>query len=384
MIDLANHPYFKEYIDEKTGVKSYFLKEKVSQMHQHFYFCNTSLTFDSKYLWVRCLNAPAQIQSLAVVSLDTKEPFIRQFQGAGFSNLGNLPSIIPGTHDVIFAEGSSVYKVDIDGNIEELLTLSNDITRGRSVYKLFTHATLSCDKKLLAMDIMIADKTYMAFGNLETKEIDIVAKMGGNYNHAQFSPVDPDLIIVDQDGWSDYFSGERFPFNNRIWLMDTKGKRFEPLIPTSWFGHDGTKLCHDFWALDGSLCYIDYDKGAYECNVSTREHIHVWKRPICHAHTNFNRSLWVGDQTPYEWSERPCRVLFYDRETNKEIDIFSAMPAPKVKSNGYYHLDPHPAFTDDGEYIISTVTLLDGSADVAITPVEPLLELCRKNGTNVN
>jgi len=163
MIDLANHPYFKEYIDEKTGVKSYFLKEKVSQMHQHFYFCNTSLTFDSKYLWIRCLNAPAQIQSLAVVSLDTKEPFIRQFQGAGFSNLGNLPSIIPGTHDVIFAEGSSVYKVDIDGNIEELLTLSNDITRGRSVYKLFTHATLSCDKKLLAMDIMIADKTYMAY-----------------------------------------------------------------------------------------------------------------------------------------------------------------------------------------------------------------------------
>ena len=166
--------------------------------------------------------------------------------------------------------------------------------------------------------------------------------------------------------------------------MTADGKRMEPLIPTSFFEHDGSMLCHDFWALDGTLCYVDFNKGAFECDVNSREFIHVWKRPVCHAHTNYDRSLWVADQTPYEWENTPCRVIFYDRKTDKEIDVFSALPYPSMPMrNGCYHIDPHPAFSDDGEYIISTVTVNDGNVDVAITPVEPLLELCRKNGRKV-
>lgn len=192
------------------------------------------------------------------------------------------------------------------------------------------------------------------------------------------------IVAIDEDRWENSYSGEHFVFNNRMWLMGADGKYMEPVIPTSWFGHDGSMLCHDFWALDGTLCYIDYKKGAYECDIKTREHIHVWKRPVCHAHTNFDRSLWVGDQTPYEWAETPCRVIFYDRKTNKELDIFSALPYPNINfRNSCYHTDPHPTFTDNGKYILSMTTVKNGQVDVAVTPVEPLIEQCRQNGTVV-
>lgn len=384
MYDISKHPFFEEYIDPKTGVKSYILKERVAFAQQNFYFCNQSLTPDGKYLWIRCINPPARIISLAVVSLDPENPFIRNIPGAGSSGNGNFPSLIPGTNDVVFAEEDAVYRVDVEGNIKKIISLDENIVRNRIPNRVFTHASVSCDGKKVALDSFIADATYMSVGDMETGETTLITKMGGIYNHAQFSPVDPNLILLDQDGWENSYSGEHFVFNNRMWLMGADGKYMEPVIPTSWFGHDGSMLCHDFWALDGTLCYIDYKKGAYECDIKTREHIHVWKRPVCHAHTNFDRSLWVGDQTPYEWAETPCRVIFYDRKTNKELDIFSALPYPNIDfRNSCYHTDPHPTFTDNGKYILSMTTVKNGQVDVAVTPVEPLIEQCRQNGTVV-
>ncbi len=61
--------------------------------------------------------------------------------------------------------------------------------------------------------------------------------------------------------------------------------------------------------------------------------------------------------------------------TEKTVDIFSAMPKPKYPRS-YWHLDPHPQFTSDGKYIVSTTTVR-GSVDVAITPVEELIEMTK-------
>ena len=100
---------------------------------------------------------------------------------------------------------------------------------------------------------------------------------------------------------------------------------------------------------------------------------------MCHVHTN-DRKYWVGDASPYKWGVKPCRVIFFDRESGKEIDIFSAMPKPNYKSGGVYHLDPHPQFSRDGENIISMTTVKNGEIDISITPVEPLVKLCREKG----
>ena len=57
------------------------------------------------------------------------------------------------------------------------------------------------------------------------------------------------------------------------------------------------------------------------------------------------------------------------------------MPKPNFRYGGeVYHLDPHPCFTPDNEYIISMTTVKDGEVDIAFTPTEPLLKLCREKG----
>lgn len=385
MYDLSKHPYFEEYTDPKSGVKSYILKERVGFAQQHFYFCNTSLTPDGKYLWIRCINPPALICNLAVVSLDPENPFIRNFPGAGYSGDGNMPGLLPGTTSAVFAEGKKVYTVDIEGNIETLIALPEEFAKSRIPNRVLTHVSFSKDKKMIALDTFSGDKSNVAVGNIETGEVKTFFRAAGIYNHAMFSPTENGLMLLDQDGWTDLYSDEHFGFINRMWLLNTENETFEAVIPDSWFAH-GSKIAHDFWALDGTLCYIDYDKGAYECDLKTKKHTHVWKRPVCHSHTNYDRSMWVADQTPYQWKDTPCRVIFYDRKTNKEIDIFSSLPYPNIdfrNVDSCYHTDPHPAFSENGEWIISTTTVKDGQVDVAITPVEPLVQLCRKKGKEV-
>ncbi|MBT3273837.1 MAG: hypothetical protein HN368_11825 [Spirochaetales bacterium] len=45
---------------------------------------------------------------------------------------------------------------------------------------------------------------------------------------------------------------------------------------------------HEWWALDGFICFDDYEKGAHECNPVTPKATNVWQRPLCHAHCNGN------------------------------------------------------------------------------------------------
>lgn len=381
MLNLEQHPYFKEYIDEKSGVKSYILKEKAAQAQQQFYFTNTSLTFDGKYLWITCLNPPSHANTVAVVSMDENNPSIKLIGGT--AKYSGIPAIIPGTHDLAVPVENAMYRVTVDGEFTKLFELSEDFLHYRTVTQLLTHTSFSCDGKLIIMDAEIGDKVYILTGNIETGEVKLIHNFDREHNHAQFSPNNPNLILLDQDWRRDANTGEYFGIDNRMWLMDIRKTRFEPLLQSSWYGNDGTEYAHDFWSKDGMICWVDYNTGAYECDIETRKVTHVWHRPMCHCYTTADRKLWCADETPYAWSERPCRTLFYDRETDKEIDIFSALPEPRVKRGGSYHLDPHPAFTDDGKYIISTVTVLDGIADVAITPVEPLLKLCREKGTKV-
>lgn len=380
MLNLEKHPYFKEYIDAKSGVKSYFLNKKVASLQQHFYFSECSLTEDEEYLWIRCINAPAQFIHLAVIGMNADNPSIKAFPQAGC--MGGCPNIIPGTHDAIYSERDTVWRITPNGEMTKILSLPEEFLKNRTPSQVSTHLSISCDGVYVALDIEISDKWYMATGNMKTGEVKVLNNFARCYDHAQFSPVEPRLLLLDQDWWRDWHTGEYFSIDNRMWLMDINGTRFEPLIGSSWYWHDGTEYAHDFWSKDGKICWVDYKTGAYECDINEREVHHVWKRPMCHTNT-LDRKLWCADETPYAWNERPCRVLFYDRKTNKEIDIFSALPKPSVERKGVYHLDPHPAFTLNGDYIISTVTLLDGAADVAITPVRELLTLCRQNGTIV-
>ncbi|MBR6789694.1 MAG: hypothetical protein IKM31_02360 [Oscillospiraceae bacterium] len=374
MIRLEDHPCFTKYTDPKSGVESYLLTEKVAGMYQHFYFSESSVTKDGRYLWIICTNPPSWFKTLAVVSLDPDDPFIRHFPQAGIS--GGCPCITPEQDGVYFPNDDSIYKVDLSGNVTRIFQLDPDFLHYRPVCNLSTHCTVSCDGKYMILDMMAGGSYYVVRVELATGQWKVLNNFGRCYDHAQFCPTRPDLFLIDQDWWRDYHSGEYFCIDNRIWLMNTEGTMFEPLIPGAFYGRDGSEICHDFWSEDGRLCWIDYRLGAFECDIDTRAVRHVWKRPVCHSHTSPDRSLWVGDQTPYLWSERDCEVLFYDRQTNKEIAVFSALPEPPVR-RGNYHMDPHPQFVCGGQYIVATATVGVETATVSITPVDKLLEKCR-------
>ena len=381
MFDISKHPYFEEYIDEKSGVKSYILKEKVARLQLNYYFCDIGLTHDNKYLWFKCIDWPAQNHHLGVMSMDPENPFIRKFPHASM-NMGQ-PNLIPGTHDAIISIDNEVYRVDIEGNVSKILEVDKEIIRNRKMENLSTHLSVNCDNELVVLDMRIGGRTYVATGNIKTGEVKMLHKFKRRYAHAMFSPDDPKLFLMDQDWEFDMISGEHFDMDQRVWLMNTEATRLEPILPGYWYMHGDSIICHDFWSKDGWICWPDYLGDVCEYNIHTKELNNVWKHRICHAHTN-DRQLWVGDDSPYEWKEKPCRVVFFDRESGREIDIFSAMPRPNFRSSEVYHLDPHPSFSRDGKHIISMTTVKNGEVDISITPVEPLLKLCREKGLKVN
>ncbi len=381
MLDLSKHPYFTEYTDKKSGIKSYVLTEKVAPLQRQFYFAQPSVTADGKYLWFLCFNPPARYMTLGVLSLDPEKPFIRSFPYA--APQGGNPCVTPEGDGVYFGVGNSVFKLDIEGNLTKLITVGPEITHARPIERLFTHASVSADGKYIAMDMKIAGRIYMSIGNLKTGEIKLLNKFGREYNHAMFSPVDPTLILLDQECWRDRDSGEYFPIDNRMWLINTDATMFRPVIPGMFYGRDGTEMAHDYFSGDGYLCWSDYFHGAYECNIETGEPLLVWKRPIIHSHCTKNRSAFVGDYTPYDWKTKGCGVVLYDRETDKEIEIFSDMPYPEIWADRYYHVDPHPQFCFEDRLIVSEVTVPDGECAIAITPVEDALKICREKGEKV-
>lgn len=377
MFDLSRHPYFEKYTDPVSGVESFILTKKVGGLQRHFYFAQRSVTDDGKYLWVMCANPPARYFTFAVVSLDPDDPFIRHFPHA--SPDSGLPCISPDGKGVYYCMGNALYSVDVQGEVKKILELPWEYIKGRRLEQMCTHVSVSCDGKYVALDISISQKTYMAIGELATGKLTVLNKFLRCYNHAMFSPNRPDLILLDQDWSRDYSSGEYFPIDNRMWIMNTDGKHFEPLVPKMFYGRDGTEMAHDYWSDDGYVCWSDYYNGAFECNVDTKETNWVWQRPICHSHCSCDRRLFVGDNFPYTWEKDPCQVLFYDRSSNKEIAVFSAMPYNPLWAAGY-HTDPHPQFCVKDEIIVSTTTVRNGDFDVAITYTKPLLERCREDG----
>ncbi len=205
----------------------------------------------------------------------------------------------------------------------------------------------------------------------QTREFRLLHEFGRHYNHAQFSPVDPKLFLFAQDWWLDADSGQRFGYDHRMWLMDVDGTRFEPLRPTDWNGHN-CEQAHEWWSPEGKVCWVDYKLGAFEMDLATREPIHVWKTPLCHAHCDTSGRYWCADQNPYTWNLRPCELLFFDRRTGRSKHIVTAMPHPP-HDRGTWHIDPHPRFTPQNTYVSYTTTVR-GQVDVALSPVAGLLE----------
>ena len=83
------------------------------------------------------------------------------------------------------------------------------------------------------------------------------------------------------------------------------------------------------------------------------------------------------DQAPEKWW-RGCkwRVAFYNRETGKQVWLYSTREALMPQNNqSTLHPDPHPHFVMNGRYVVCTASNGDGHMELLVTPVAQLIEM---------
>lgn len=370
MFDLSLHPFFEAWIDPISGVQSYLLKQRVAPLQKSFYFVNSGLTADGRWLWFEAAHPPGSNKCLAAVCLDPAQPDIRYFPQATISAESPLPCPAENKIWLVLSDHQpDIHCLDLENGAVELFAhLPSEFVHRRYVRRISTHLTLSADGRDLLLDGKIGNQWFLGRIDVQTRNFHLIREFGVHYNHAQFSPRDPELLSVAQDWWHDPDTGVHNQFTHRIWWMRRDGSEFEPLHPLQREGH---RISHEWWADDGHQCWINYDTGAFEMDPVSRAISHVWKRPLCHAHCDPTRRYWVADQSPYLWHQKPCEVLFLDRQTGRELAIASALPRPAFPRQ-LYHLDPHPRFVDQGRAVVYTTTVR-GQADVAIALTSDIL-----------
>lgn len=154
--------------------------------------------------------------------------------------------------------------------------------------------------------------------------------------------------------------------------MDRSGSTHHP-INTGFTSRPYRGACHEWWANTDVIAFIDYETGVHEVDLSTGSSEHVWKEPLCHAHSDPSHRYYVADQSPYTWADKPCQVLFFDRKTGRRVEIASGLPQPPggyANLRSRYHVDPHPQFA--GDHVVWTSTVND-RITVALTPMSELL-----------
>ena len=366
---------FERWRDPQSGVESFLLTQRVAPIQQTFYFVNSGFSDDGRYLWFYCAYPPGGDayygRQLAVV--DFVEQTVRQFPETQFMDAS--PFVDGATGDVYWTTGLEIWKRGprSKDTVERVGQFPAELARRRRPLRIATHLSRSVDGKSFAIDAQIGNEWFV--GDL-TADGSNVFQLWKTFdlchNHAQFSPTDPDLMLLAQDGWVDAASGVEGETFDRLWLLRRDGNleavlRDAPL-PSSLRGHE-------WWGADGRhVWHVDYHAGTAKTDLATRSRVLVWPNGHTHSHCDRRGELLVGDiNDPGDrW-----RVAFFDARRQRELTIVTELPTPGGPRRAY-HLHPHPRFCLDDRYICYTTTVR-GSIDVAIVPTSRLVERVAKS-----
>ncbi len=370
---LHRHPHFTSRADPSSGIVSYCLTGSAAPMVKGLYFQTPSMQGDSSLLWFRVLYPPAKQACLAAVRLDADQPDMRTY-----------PEAVMAGNPLIAADGEGAWvPIDdgihwrpFDGSLETVFRMPTDVIANRHLFRVVTDLTLSCDGRWFVLDSHIGNRYLISLVERETAAFTPLRWFPFNHHHAFFSPHDPDLFMVNHGPAFDPITGHKNDMNVRMWVMDTKLTRYEPVDPTLWFGRNSMG-CHEWWTPEGRVNWCDYNDGIYEIDLGTRQKQIVWPRKLVHGMVDCTGRYYVGDENPYNFSaDKPCGVWFFDRGTGREIAIAAPLPPHNIPWRDFraYHIDPHPHFSGDGRWVIYTTTTDEGGVTVALVSVEEVLE----------
>ena len=201
-------------------------------------------------------------------------------------------------------------------------------------------------------------------------------------NHGQINPKNDSIALCAYDGWADMADSvpHKIPFDEngnyqRLWTLTADGKRtMHPAMHNY--------ATHEWWSADGKKIYYCCDKhGIYGINLDTGADIAILEGiDPWHAHCTNDEALFVWDEKKLErydgkWYRGcPAALNLLNRKTGKNLVIIAEMPENEFTPThqNYYHIDPHPRFTENEKYIVFSTTEL-GGCDLAIASVEEIL-----------
>ena len=359
---------FEKWQDPTSGVTSWILKERIAPVQQSFYFTNPSMSADGRYLWFYCAFPPAgdagDGRTMAVV--DFAEDRVTYCPETMFSDAS--PYVDPDTGDVYWCSGFSVYRrsPDADAKAELVNSIPEEVHKGRIFGGgLATHLTRSVDGREFLMDSNFGREWIVGSLPLDGGDFQVWQTFDRCFNHAQFSPIDPDFALIAQDRWVDVATGEGGDYFNRIWTI-RRGEEAKPVYP------EENQYGHEFWDKDGKhIWYVDYGDCTYRVRLSDSKTEKVWARGNCHTDCSSGSRYMVGDIDTYAWSDRGCKVGFYNRDTGREVNVVSDLPCWSLGLQ--YHIHPHPQFCAGDEFVVYTTTV-NGPGDVAFCRTSELVD----------
>lgn len=368
MIDFKNSKLFTPYTHPVTGVTCYLLTHKVAPVQEAFYFTNENMSADGRYLWFYCAFPPSgsggQGRTLGVVDLATQE--VRHFPDTQFNEAS--PMVDPATGEAIWGMGTGLWRrgPGVSDPVIPINSLPPDIIGSRPVPRIATHLTRSADGRTYFVDAHIG--LQYVFGTLPVNgdPFEEWYRFERNYNHAQISPTDPDVVLFAQEHHGDPITGLNFPITNRLWLM-RRGEKPRPIL------REPLWVTHEWWDPDGAhvWCVWGNETWRVETRSGDVEKIlfphHCW-----HSHSSQQGEYIIGDSNVKFYRGCPSSVHFLNRKTGRLVKIIDN-PAMEDYVGGHYHIDPHPRFSCGDQVGVFTTTVR-GAVDLAVVPVQDLIE----------
>ena len=255
---------------------------------------------------------------LAVVDFALNE--VRHYPETGFMDAS--PYVDASTGDVYWTIGLEIWKRGpLTSDVPQLIgTFPSEIASNRRPRRIATHLTCSADGTSLSLDAEFSPDWYVGDIPIDgSSSAAIWQSFDRCYNHVQFSPTDPDLLLIAQDGWTDAATGMPGSTFDRLWLL-RRGEQAIQIFPDDPSNMRG----HEWWDADGDhVWYIDYRKGTERVNIHTGRAENIWPAGHTHSHSDRSGRYLVGDI--YEGMD-DWQVAFYNIETGKQISIVTQFP----------------------------------------------------------
>ena len=382
--------HFTKYTDPVSGQTMAILASKFAPIHQNMYFANPSYSSDCRYLWFTC-SFPSSGGRVAAV-IDFLNDEIRMFPETAASG-GHLVDKETGNFYYTTADGL-YYRTPNPWAGPVLISATPDGLKALGAQYTPCHLSFTPDKKELLLESQTREGSILGSVDIATGKFTewYRTEPGTIFNHVQCCPTDGNLMMCAYELWDEKLRRNKpilvdgiYP---RLQIITRDGQR-TMLKP---YGNGAT---HEWWAPDGkSVYYINNNVQDSGVGVVARNKLDGSEPEVicsCSTPGAFN-NLWHAqcsqDQNYFAmdaaypcmgepiWRGAESMLYFHNHITGKTIKFLTKNPVVEGWSPQrpcWYHIDPHPSFVLNDQFVVFTTTVLD-HVDIAFASVADLIE----------